>query len=140
MCCQRCGSVTPGRWGTTMMYHQLSAISASNQIKINHYELGELYLAAEGNPDLLFCGNETNTKRFNNFDDGKRFYKDGINDHIIHDAETVNPEKTGTKAAPITISASRLKESYTMRLRLSDNQENGFADFDNVFANRKARG
>jgi hypothetical protein len=114
-----------------------SAISA-NQIKINHYELGELYLAAEGNPDLLFCGNETNTKRFNNFDDGKRFYKDGINDHIIHGAETVNPDKTGTKAAAnydINIPA---KESYIIKLRLSDKQENDFNNFDGVFADRKA--
>jgi hypothetical protein len=99
-------------------------IGQSNQNKPPR--IRRAYLAAEGDPDLLFCGNETNTKRFNNFDDGKRFYKDGINDHIIHGAETVNPEKTGTKAAAnydITIPA---KGSIRIELRLSDKQENGF--------------
>jgi hypothetical protein len=115
----------------------LSAASAG-QVKINHHELGELHLIAEGAPGLLFCNNETNTKRFNNFDDGKRFYKDGINDYIIHGAETVNPEKTGTKAAvnyDITIPA---KGEYVLRLILSDKKENTFEGFDELFATRKA--
>lgn len=115
----------------------MSAISG-NQIKLNHPELGEMHLIADGSPELLFCNNETNTIRFNHFDDGKRFYKDGINDYIVHRAESINPDKTGTKAAAnyeITIPA---KGSYTIKLRLSEDAANNLDGIDALFATRKA--
>jgi len=68
-------------------------------IEVYHNELKQLWLNAEGSPDLLFCNNNTNTKRLYNYDDGRRYYKDGINDYIVHGADTLNPKKTGTKAA-----------------------------------------
>ena len=58
------------------------------------------------------------------------FYKDGINDHIVHGADTINPKKTGTKAAvnyDITVPA---KQSVTLRLRLTQDAKNNFDDFD----------
>lgn len=116
---------------------QLSASSA-NAVKINHKELGEMYLLSDGTPEQLFCNNDTNTIRLNNHDDGKRFYKDGINDHLLHGAETVNPEKTGTKAAvnyDIEIAA---KGEYVIKLRLSPAESAGFEGFEDIFNTRKA--
>lgn len=124
-------------WGYDSDVPTLSA-GASNQINIQHKDLGDLYLSTEGTPELLFCNNETNTRRLNNYDDGRQFYKDGINDYLITGAETVNPDKTGTKATAnydITIPA---KGSYTMRLRLSPNAKNSFKGFDKIFDARKA--
>lgn len=115
----------------------LSAVSAG-QIKINHTELGELYLAAEGNPELLFCNNETNTRRFNHFDGGEKYFKDGINDHLIHGADSVNPDKAGTKAAVNYDIAIPAGGSYIIRLRLSDNAANDLYGLDELFTTRIA--
>lgn len=123
-------------WGYDSYTPQLSA-SANNQIKIDHKKLGELWLSAEGTPELLFCDNETNTKRFYNFDSDKQFYKDGINDYILHGADTIDKAKRGTKAAlnyDITIPAG---ESITIRLRMVDTAANTFNDFDATFTSRK---
>jgi hypothetical protein len=106
-------------------------------IEIYHRECGQLWLNGEGEPELLFCENDTNTKRLYNYDDGKTYYKDGINDHLVHGAETVNPKQTGTRAAinyDITVPAQK---SVTLRLRLSDNASNAFEDFDTIFNARQ---
>ncbi|WP_395729077.1 MGH1-like glycoside hydrolase domain-containing protein [Nakamurella sp.] len=45
------------------------------------------------------CENETNTARLFGGENGTPYPKDGINDHVLHGADTVNPEHHGTKAA-----------------------------------------
>jgi len=123
-------------WGYDSYKPELSADS-HGIIEVYHKDLGQLWLNAEGTPELLFCDNETNNKRLYNYDDGKRFYKDGINDHIVNGAATVNPKKEGTKAVinyDVTVPA---KQSVTLRLRLSKDVKNGFDDFDNLFDARQ---
>ncbi len=63
-----------------------------------HHELGRYVLALEGDPELLFCDNETNSLRLWGVP-GPAYPKDGINDHVIHGAPTVNPDRVGTKMA-----------------------------------------
>jgi len=111
--------------------------NANNGISIEHEELGRLYLMPEGKPELLFCNNETNTKRLSNFDDGKRYYKDGINDHIVYGADTINPEKYGTKAAVNYDISVPANGSTTLRLRLSPKGNNTFEGFDELFTTRQ---
>ncbi|MEB0262495.1 MULTISPECIES: glucosidase [unclassified Mucilaginibacter] len=121
-------------WGYDDYKPQLSA--KGNAVSIDHKELGALNLVAYGSPELLFCNNQTNTKRFNNIDDGKSFYKDGINDYIVNGTNAINPANTGTKAAfnyDITIPAGK---SITIKLKLSESAENAFDDFDAIFASR----
>jgi Mannosylglycerate hydrolase MGH1-like glycoside hydrolase domain len=60
--------------------------------------LGRMTLSGDGTPQPLFCDNETNTRRLWNAP-GPAHPKDAINDHVVHEAATVNPERTGTKAA-----------------------------------------
>ena len=50
-------------------------------------------------PELLFCENETNVGRLYGADPVTPYPKDGINDHVIHGAATVNPDGRGTKCA-----------------------------------------
>ena len=50
-------------------------------------------------PDTLFCENETNAARVFGSAPTTPFPKDGINDHVVHGAPTVNPGEVGTKAA-----------------------------------------
>src|SRR4029453_12484230 len=74
---------------------------------------------------LLFCENETNTTRL--FDDraGVRFPKDGINDHVVNGAASINPAQHGTKAAlhyRVTVSAGG---SQIIRVRLVGGEHDG---------------
>ena len=106
--------------------------------------LGQYVCYAEGKPNWLFCENETNNARFYDQDDGPRYPKDGINDHLLHGADTVNPSGVGTKAAAhyaLTVAAGA---SATVRLRLAYSGTDAagiakpFAGFDAVVAQRKA--
>jgi hypothetical protein len=64
-----------------------------------HGELGTRYLSPSGSPDALFCENDTNHARLFGTPNAVAYPKDGINDHVVHGAPTVNPAQTGTKAA-----------------------------------------
>jgi hypothetical protein len=125
-------------WGYDDYKPQLTADSRG-VIEAYHKDLGQLWLNADGSPELLFCDNETNTKRLYNYDDGNLLYKDGINDFVVHGTDTINPKQTGTKTGvnyDITVPA---KQSVTLRLRLSANADNGFSDFDKLFNARNAQ-
>ena len=124
-------------WGYDNYIPELLADS-HGVIEVYHQDLGQFWLNCEGTPDLLFCDNETNTKRLYNYDDGKQFYKDGINDHIANGANTINPQKKGTKASinyDVNVPAN---QSVTLRLRLSKDPGNEFGDFDTLFNARVA--
>jgi len=124
-------------WGYDDYKPQLS-VDSTGVLDVYHKDIGQLWLKAEGECGLLFCDNETNTRRLYNYDNGKPFHKDGINDHIVNEAATVNPKNTGTKAAfnyDLTLGA---KQSVTLRLRLTNNANNGFDDFDKIFGTRVA--
>ena len=106
--------------------------------------LGQYVCYAEGDSNWLFCENETNTARFYGQENGPRYPKDGINDHLLHGADTVNPSGVGTKAAAhyaLTVAAGA---SVTVRLRLMYSGTNAagiakpFAGFDAIMAQRKA--
>ncbi len=64
-------------------------------------------------PKALFCDNETNTARLFGAAPITTNPKDGINDHVISGADTVNPEQRGTKACwwyPLTVPAKGTSE------------------------------
>ena len=50
-------------------------------------------------PTPLFCDNETNVPRLFGGEALTAYPKDGINDHVVAGAATVNPGQRGTKAA-----------------------------------------
>ena len=64
-----------------------------------HAELGGLVLTGEPGGVPVLCDNETNTERLWGTPGRSRYPKDGINDHVVRGAPTVNPERTGTKGA-----------------------------------------
>jgi hypothetical protein len=69
-------------------------------------------------PATLFCENETNVARLFGAAPVTPYPKDGINDHVISGAATVNPDLTGTKCAfwyQLTVPAGQAAE---LRLRL----------------------
>jgi hypothetical protein len=106
---------------------------------------GTLRMTGEGNPELLFCDNETNVARLYGQAGGSPFPKDGINDFVVSGAVTINPAQTGTKAAldyTVTVAAGA---TSTIRIRLTDiSAQNADAvefdatDFDAVIATRQS--
>jgi hypothetical protein len=80
------------------------AASGPASARVEHPFLGTLELLAgtapDGTaPDLVFCENETNVSRLFGVDPVTPYPKDGINDHVIHGAATVSPDRRGTKCA-----------------------------------------
>jgi hypothetical protein len=74
-----------------------------NVVRCEHPDLPPMSLHCAGNPKLLFCENETNTKRFDEPTVGS-YFKDGINDFIVSgDAAAVNPARAGTKVAALHV-------------------------------------
>ncbi|MCC6290155.1 MAG: glucosidase [Chitinophagaceae bacterium] len=108
----------------------------NNSIQIQHESLAVKYLYFEkGN--ALFCDNETNNQRLYNSANITPHPKDGINDYIIHEVQTINPEKKGTKAAILSEIVVAPGECYVIRLRLTNkDEEKPFDEFDNLFQQR----
>src|SRR5262249_49637722 len=91
-------------------------------VRIEHPFLGQLDLLADFGPDSgapvpLFCENETNTQRLFSAEPVTPYPKDGINDHVIHGAPTVNPERNGTKCAFWYASGVPRGETAELRVR-----------------------
>ncbi len=103
-----------------------------------HWELGRMTLASDGTPEPLFCDNETNTERLWGIPGRSRFPKDGINDHVVSGAATVNPELLGTKAALRHHLRVGAGAETTIRLRLSASGVRIGRDFDAVMDERRS--
>jgi hypothetical protein len=70
-------------------------------IRALHEELGERFFCAEGEPELLFTENETNSERISGIPNVTPFVKDAFHNYLVNGQEgAVNPEMQGTKAAP----------------------------------------
>ena len=106
---------------------------------------GSLRLTGEGAPRLLFCDNDTNSRRLYSEANSPDFPKDGINDFVVSGASTVNPVMEGTKAAldyEITVQPGA---STIIRVRLTDESQiaNGTSSslddvaFDHTISKRK---
>jgi hypothetical protein len=111
-------------------------------ITASHPLLGGWRLECDGVPDLLFTENETNNRRLFGSENATDFVKDGIENFLLYGrSDTINPVKTGTKAAahyPLDIPAG---SSATIRLRLQPAGPAGDAfgsAFDQTFAIRRA--
>jgi hypothetical protein len=65
----------------------------------NHQLLGPRVLRAGRGAEALFCDNDTNSRELWGSADSPDYPKDGIGEHVIHGSPSVNPARTGTKAA-----------------------------------------
>ncbi|MFC4232621.1 glucosidase [Parasediminibacterium paludis] len=124
-------------WGDDNAKPQMMSTNNGN-ISISHQHLGDYTLFVEGNPPILFCNNETNYKKVFNTANTGTFFKDGINDYIVHgNHEAININANGTKAAANYDINIKANASTTIKLRLSTNHAiTPFQDFDTIFAER----
>jgi hypothetical protein len=109
----------------------------SGAVAAHHPTLGAYVLCGSDEPAALFCENESNARRLWNVD-GPAFPKDGIGDHVVGGAATVNPARTGTKAALHYRLAVPPGEVATVRLRLAPGRRGLADDWEEVLARRAA--
>ncbi len=91
--------------------------------------------------DLLFVDNESNSERLWGTANSAPYPKDGINDHVVARAASVNPALTGTKGAASYQLQVGAGETVEVRLRLSADLALAApfgADFDTTFRARIA--
>ena len=87
-------------WGDGGPKPRLARVEAAHPVvRAEHHKVGVFYLHAEPDAALLFCENETNMARVFGAEPATPFAKDGIGDHLLHGADTVNPDDEGTKVA-----------------------------------------
>ncbi len=116
--------------------------SAPAVVRAEHDGLGVFHLHAGPEATLLFCENETNAPRISGGERTTRFAKDGIGDHLLHGADTVNPAGEGTKVAVhvrLEVPAGG-NASVLVRLCRAGPEEllAPFADADELIALRRA--
>jgi Mannosylglycerate hydrolase MGH1-like glycoside hydrolase domain/Glycosyl hydrolase family 63 C-terminal domain len=105
-------------------------------IELDEPELGRRWLHVEGNPELLFTENETNTERLFDSPNSSPFVKDGINDFVVNGRrDAVNPNQQGTKASAHYSFNIVPGQTATIRLRLTNSAESR-GDFEKVFQAR----
>jgi hypothetical protein len=126
----------------------LSAVPGA--IRVEHRELGQLFLEVEGQPELLFCDNDTNLGRLfgggpgagdsTATTGGGPFWKDGFHDYLIHgNAAAVSAAGRGTKAAAHFALMLPAGDSVELRLRLSRRRHKApFGRFSEALRERAA--
>jgi hypothetical protein len=141
-------------WGDTDETRPGLQASGDRSVTIDHPFAGTMELIGATGPDgadpqLLFCENETNLARLYGAAPVTPYPKDGINDHVIHGAATVDPAGTGTKCAfwyQVTVPPGQTAE-LRLRLRPAASGRASSAgealtalgqDFDQVMAQRRA--
>jgi len=121
------------------------ASSGFSRVTLTHPMAGPMeFLAAPGPdgalPELLFCENETNVARLFDSPETIPFPKDGINDHVVSGAPTVNPQQRGTKCAAwykLTVEPGATAE-LRLRLRATSSDQPFGAQYSAVVAQRRA--
>ena len=114
-----------------------SLIAKDGALVTEHAELGRMVLVGDGAPRTLVCENETNTRRLWGADGATPFPKDGIGDHVVNGADSVNGDGVGTKGAlwyVLTVPAGATAE---VRVRLAPDTGDLGATFTNSLASRQ---
>ena len=120
----------PGVERPCLMLHADGSVTAA------HFSLPVMRYTCDGDPEFLFCENDTNPRRLWGMN-ATGFFKDGINDCVVGgNRAAVNPAHTGTKVALHYQAALRPGERAQYRVRLTGIDAVG--DFASVMAQRRA--
>ncbi|GEO09085.1 MGH1-like glycoside hydrolase domain-containing protein [Segetibacter aerophilus] len=123
-------------WGYNNYKPHLTSCDSGN-VLVDHQALGHLTLHLEKAAPLLFCENETNTKRLYGVDNKTSLLKDGINEFLVNgNKKAVSSNADTTKVAVNYEVVVKGKESTTIRLRLSADNKQPFEDFESIFKTR----
>jgi hypothetical protein len=102
-----------------------------------HPSMPAMRFTCDGATEFLFCENDTNPRRLYGMSDAPGYFKDGVNDYIVHgDANAVNPARTGTKVAAHCRADLPPGGEMRYRFRLAVVEE--AEEFDAVMRRRRA--
>jgi hypothetical protein len=109
-------------------------------MRARHDDLGELQLYFQGDPELLFTHNETNTARLWSVPPKQPFVKDAFHERVVKgDVSRVNPARHGTKAAGWYKFMVPAKGTVRVLVRLCPGeQEKPFDGAEQLLAKRRA--
>jgi hypothetical protein len=111
-------------WGdayNTPQVVRVPGFQGGELLELTEFHYGQRWLAIEGAPELLFTDNETNMERLFGQKSKTPFVKDAFHRYLINgERGAVNPAMTGTKAAAHFASEIAPGQSWTIRLRLTD--------------------
>jgi hypothetical protein len=104
-------------------------------VTTEHPYLPTMRFACDGSPDLLFCENDTNSRRLFG-SNATGFFKDGINDFVVDgNRGAVNPARTGTKVAAHYRVDLASGAAAQFRVRLAAVDQRG--PFDDIMRKRR---
>ena len=115
------------------------AMRLQNDVVVaEHPALGSYHLYVDGTDEILFTENETNMQRLYGIENTSPYVKDAFHRYIINgEGEAINPQQTGTKAAPVFRLNLAGGQTQTVQLRLSANsQAKPFNQFDDALMQR----
>jgi hypothetical protein len=120
---------------------EVSPPKGSRAILATEDTLGQRWLYVEGDAQILFTENETNSTRLFGKPNVTPHVKDGINDFVVHGRrEAVSDQRSGTKAAPYFRATIEPGATVEWRLRLSDRSPEAlpqpFEEFSPLFESR----
>ena len=123
-------------WGDASQRPELSATELGT-VSVRHSELVDYHWYAEGEPEFLFCDNDTNVRRLYGRDE-PGYFKDAFHEYLVDGhINAVNPQQSGTKAAALYHLDIPAGGSSVLRLRLGKKvPNNAFAQFDKVMKSR----
>ncbi len=126
-------------WKTGSQRPVLST-TEDDSIAARHGELGEYRFYSQGERTLLFCNNDTNTRRLYGDQSVRGLFKDGIHELVVNEKhDAVHHEQTGTKAAAHYVLSIPAGGSAQIRARLTPGAvSKPFADFDEIIHRRRA--
>ncbi|WP_027376576.1 MGH1-like glycoside hydrolase domain-containing protein [Kaistella palustris] len=115
-----------------------SSVNGIIDIKHDTVAVKKLY-ARNPETSAVFCNNETNAQKIFGVASEEKYFKDGINNFLVHgEWNAINPEKEGTKAAFLVEADIEGGATETFDFRLSPHDmDNAFFDFDEVFDLRR---
>ena len=126
-------------WDDQPQVDKPAATLGQHGVELVHPELGQFQFAAEGQPEWLFCDNDTNPARLFGVRDAQGFFKDAFHKYVIRGrTDAVNPAQAGTKVAAYYRFELPAGSSQRVRLRLSKGDRvESFDGFDDVFETRR---
>jgi hypothetical protein len=105
-------------WDASAHRPSLAACGAS-AADVSHPSLAPFRVMFDGSPQLLFCDNDTNVERLYGQPRAGAFFKDGINDAVVHgQSDAVNRARIGTRMAAHHTATIAPGASVTFRMRM----------------------
>ncbi len=127
-------------WSWTGEIHKPQiSVGGHATLLASHADLGDYFLYAENDPELIFCENETNVSRLYGVNGATGFYKDAFHDYLVQgDRQAVNSELVGTKAAVHSVLTIPAHGVQQVRLRLVNGRvADPFGRFTDILNGRR---